>query len=94
MKRYFPASLFYHGLLGGGIVADDRSVTYHTGKVTVPAAYKRIEMPYAQIAEAVRGRWFLFPTVSLAMRGGEQYRFVVFGQKRFLALLKEHGVNG
>ena len=37
MKNYFIVSLVKNGILGGGMTADEQAITYHTGKLTVPA---------------------------------------------------------
>ena len=82
-----------NGILGGGIVANEESVTYHTGKVTIPDKYKKIEMKYVDIKNFTVGRLFILPTVTLKMNHGEEYKFVVFARKRFVNLLKEMGVH-
>ena len=94
MKKYFVVSLIKNGILGGGIVADEKAVTYYTGKLTVPDACRHLVLPYADISRVSTERVLLLPTVSLCMRGGEEYRFAVFfGRKRFLHLLGEMGVD-
>ena len=70
MKNYFIVSLCKNGILGGGITADHEAVTYHTGKVTVPAKYKKLEMKYRDIASMANGRLFIWPTVTLKMNSG------------------------
>ncbi len=93
MKKYFIVSLCRNGILGGGITADSEAITYHTGKTTVPKEYRHIQMKYNDICSFSTGQLFLLPTVSIKMHRGEEYRFVVFARKRFVALLKEMGVK-
>lgn len=93
MKPYFLVSLCKNGILGGGMTADAEAVTYHTGKLTVPARYRHLELRYRDITAVTTGRLLGLPTVSLRMRDGEEYRFVVFARKRFLRLLQQMGVT-
>ena len=89
MKEYFVVSLIRNGVLGGGITADDESVTYHTGKVTVPAKFRRLEMRYGDIESASRSGL----TVTIRMKDGEEYRFLVFAPGRFCSVLRSAGVE-
>lgn len=93
MKNYFIASLCCHdGILGGGIIADSESVTYKTGKVTVSEKYKNIKIKYQEINDIKKGWLLCFPTVSIFMKQGEIYKFIVFGRKRFCRLLESKGI--
>ena len=49
-KNLFIVSFCYHGLLGGDIIADDNAITYKTGKLTIPANLRNLEMKYTDIA--------------------------------------------
>lgn len=91
MKKYFTVSLCKNGILGGGIVADSEAITYHTGKLTIPDKYKKIEMKYQDIISVKAEKSLLFPTVSLKMNNGEEYKFIVFSTKRFIRVLSENG---
>ena len=94
MKNYFIVSLIKNGILGGGMTADAEAITYHTGKVTVPAEFRRLVMKYSDIRQVETGRTLLMPTVTVKMQNGEEYKFAVFfGQKRLLELLKEQSVQ-
>ena len=94
MKNYFIVSLIKNGILGGGMTADAEAIIYHTGKVTVPAEFRRLVMKYSDIRQVETGRMLLMPTVTVKMQNGEEYKFAVFfGQKRLLELLKEQGVQ-
>lgn len=89
IKKYFIASLCKNGILGGGIVADPEAITYYTKKLTVPDQYKQIKMKYTDIHTFTIGHLFLFPTVSLTMKSGEEYKFIIFARKRLVKILKE-----
>ena len=94
MKKYFVVSLMKNGILGGGMVADDEAITYHTGKVTVPNEYRRLEMKYQDIGEATTSWHCLLPTVLIKMHSGSEYRFAVFfGTKRLMSILKDRGIH-
>lgn len=94
MKNYFIVSLIKNGILGGGMTADAEAITYHTGKVTVPAEFRRLVMKYSDIRQVETGRMLLMPTVTVKMQNSEEYKFAVFfGLKRLVELLKEQGVQ-
>lgn len=94
MKNYFIVSLIKNGILGGGMTADAEAIIYHTGKVTVPAEFRRLVMKYSDIRQVETGRMLLMPTVTVKMQNGKEYKFAVFcGQKRLVELLKEKGVQ-
>lgn len=93
MKEYFAASLCRGGILGGGIVADDESITYKTGKVTVSPRFRNLQMKYADIHGFTMKRILLFPVFSISMSDGETYTFIVFGSRRFKALMNEKTIH-
>ena len=93
MKEVFAASLCREGILGGGIIVDDESITYKTGKVTVSPRYRNIEMKYRDIQSISKGWLLFFPTVSITMRNGESFKFIIFSRQRFLWLLEGKGVH-
>lgn len=95
MKKYFIVSLVKNGILGGGLVADDEAIAYHTGKVTVPAEYRRLVMKYEDIAGVAEGWLLILPTVTITMKDGAAHRFAVFfSRKRLVSTLREMGVRG
>jgi hypothetical protein len=94
MKKYFIVSLVKNGILGGSIVADTEAITYHTGKVTIPAEYRHLVMRYEDIAEVTKGWLFILPTVTVNMRNGKEYTFAVFfSRTRLVNVLKDMGVQ-
>ena len=89
MKKYFIVSLVKNGILGGGIVADSEAITYHTGKITIPQEYRHLVMKYEDICEVRKGWLFILPTVTIKMRNGKEYQFVVFfSRKCFVNTIK------
>ena len=89
MKKYFTVSLVKNGLLGGAIVADADAITYHTGKVTIPKEYRDLEMKYEDISEVTMGRLLVLPTVTVKMRNGNEYKFVIFfNRQRFVDTIR------
>ncbi|MBR4889636.1 MAG: hypothetical protein IKU17_10870 [Clostridia bacterium] len=90
MKKYFVASLCKNGLLGGGITVDAEAVTFHTGKLTVPKEYRHLSLRCDTIGGATAGWLLVFPTVSVQLQNGEEYRFVIFRRKKFIETLKEN----
>ena len=93
-KHLFIVSFCYHGLLGGDIIADDQAITYKTGKLTIPAEFRNLEMKYTDISYVYRDKATILPAISVHMKDGKNYKFVFFfSRKRFFELMKSHGVT-
>lgn len=92
MHNYFLASLCKSGLLGGGLIADETALHYRTGKVSVSPEIRHIVMPYEEILSVVPGRAFIFPVLTLSMKDGKTWKYVVFGHKKLLERLRGHSV--
>ena len=93
MKKHFVVSLVKNGILGGAIVADSCAITYRTGKLTIPAEYRNLQMKYTDISGVELGWLLILPTVTIKMKNGKSYKFVVFNRKRFIDVLKEMNVE-
>lgn len=89
-NKTYIASLCRNGILGGGIYVEDEGVRYRTGKVTVPAKFRNLLMRYEEISDVVPDSFGFLPTVSINMKDGESYRFLVFGRKSFIETVKDH----
>ncbi|MBO4819238.1 MAG: hypothetical protein J5528_03770 [Firmicutes bacterium] len=89
-NKIYAASFCRNGILGGSLSVEDEGVRYRTGKVTVPAQFRNLLMRYEDIAEVVPDSLGILPTVSLKMRDGESYRFLVFGRKSFCEDVNSH----
>lgn len=89
MKQIFIASLCREGILGGGIIADDEGITYKTGKVTVSPRFRNLEMKYGDIQSISKTSVLFFPAVSIAMKSGDEFKFIVFARERFCSLLSD-----
>ena len=83
----YAASLCWHGLLGGGLILDDERVTYRTGKLTVPPEIRNLALPYSRIQSVELSRALFLPTVTLRMKDGNAWKFLVFGRNSFLTRL-------
>lgn len=84
MKDTFMASLFHEGVLGGGIYLQSDKVLYRTNKSQLERKYRNLELPYSRIKRLETGWAFCFPTVTLVMKGGTSYKFIIFNRKKFL----------
>ena len=94
MKKHFIVSLVKNGIIGGGIVVDSEAITYHTGKLTIPHEYRHLVMKYEDIIGVTKGWLFIFPTVIVTMRNGNEYKFAMFfNRKSFVNTLIQMGVN-
>ena len=89
MKNTFSVSLCKNGLLGGWIVVEEESMTYRTGKLTIPEKYRNLEMKYQDIFSVTEGNMLFLPTVTVKMKNDEEYKFVVYSRKRFLEILNK-----
>ena len=93
-QQLFVVSFCYRGLLGGDIIADENAITYKTGKLTIPAEFRNLEMKYADIAYVYRDKAGFLPAVTVHMKDGKNYKFVIFfARNRFFELMKSRGVN-
>lgn len=88
MEKTYMASLCKNGLLGGGLFLDDECVTYRTGKMTVPPEIRNLRLPFCRIRGARKSTALFLPTVTIEMRDGTEWKFLVFGRAGFLASLK------
>ena len=88
MRKIYAASLCKNGLLGGGLYIDERKVTFRTGKVTVPARLRNLEMRYEDIEKITEGSLLLLPSVTIKLKNGEEWKFVVFARRDFLRAIK------
>ena len=93
MKEIFTVSLCRGGLLGGAIIAEDESMAFRTGKLTVSPSLRNIEMRYRDVLDVSEGTFILLPSVRIAMKDGGSYEFVVFSRDRFLKMLSEKGIR-
>ncbi len=89
MKNTFSVSLCKNGILGGWIVMEKESMTYRTGKVTIPEKYRNLVMRYQDILSVTEGMLLFLPTVIVKMKNDEEYKFIVFARKRFLEVLNQ-----
>lgn len=87
--RVFRGSLCYEGIRGGALTIEDDKVRFRSKVLTLPDEYKDLEIPMDEIDGVEKGTSFLFPTVTIRMKTGESYKFVVFSRKQFLACLKK-----
>ena len=93
-KQLFIVSFCYHGMLGGDIIADEDAITYKAGKLTIKSEYRNLRMKYSDIAYVYRDKAALLPAVSIHMKSGKNYKFVIFfARKRFFELMRSKGVT-
>lgn len=82
MKTYFVCSLCHNGVLGGGLVVDDESLTYRTNKLTVDKKYRNLRLEVKDI-EGLSWKWVVFPVATFTMKDGSSYKFLIFNKWRF-----------
>ena len=93
MKKVFVVSLLVNGILGGWIIADDEAITFKTGKFTVSLKYRHLEMRYSDIKDISTGSFLLLPTVTVNLKNGESYNFIVYNRSRFIAVLNSKRIG-
>ena len=82
MRKVFICSLCHHGIIGGGLYLDDRSVTYVCNKLTVDKKYRKLVLPFSETEEVTWSR-IVFPVATFHMKSGETYRLMIFNKRRF-----------
>ena len=88
MEKTYVASLCKNGLLGGGLFLDDERVTYRTGKLQVSPEIRSLQLPFCRIRGVEKSKALFLPTVTIEMRDGREWKFLVFGRNSFLTNLK------
>ncbi len=88
MKNTFMVSLCKNGLLGGYIVMEEEAMIYRTGKVTIPQKHRNLVMKYNDIKSLTKEKMLFMTTISVQMKNMEEYKFLVFNEKRFLEVLQ------
>ena len=89
-KQYFAASIIREGVLGGGVIVSEEEINYKTGKLTVSPSLRDLHLYFSEIKKIVKNRF----TVSVVMKNGEVYQFIIFGRKRFFDLKCRKLYNG
>lgn len=87
--KYFICSLCHNGILGGGLYMDNKSITYKTNKLTVDPTYRNLVLPMQEIKE-LSWQWVVFPIVTVHMKHGGSYKFMIFNKARFEKWFKEY----
>ena len=83
MKKTFICSLIgAGGILGGGVYLDSQSLTYKTNKLTVDKKYRNLVLPLQNINK-VSWKWVVFPILTVEMKDGETYKFIMFNKNKF-----------
>lgn len=87
MRNVFLASFFHEGVLGGAIYLQQDRIVYRTNKAQLEPTYRNLNIPYSSIEQIETGWSLCFPTVTLVMKGGASYKFIIFHRKKFLSRL-------
>ena len=68
---------------------DNKSITYKTNKLTVDPKYRNLVLPMQEIKE-LSWQWVVFPIVTVHMKHGGSYKFMIFNKARFEKWFKEY----
>lgn len=82
MKHYFICSLIHNGVLGGGMIVDENTINFKTGKITVDNKYRNLVLNRDDIL-SLTWKWTIFPKATFEMKNGEKYSFLIFNKWRF-----------
>ena len=88
MKSYFVCSLCHNGLLGGGLIVDENTITYKTGKIIVDQKYRNLELCRSNIRD-LSWKSIVFPIATFEMKDGEKYSFMIFNKSRFMKVYSQ-----
>ena len=88
MKSYFVCSLCHNGLLGGGLIVDENTITYKTGKITADKKYRNLELCRSNIRD-LSWKSIVFPIATFEMKDGEKYSFMIFNKSRFMKVYNQ-----
>ncbi len=88
MKSYFVCSLCHNGLLGGGLIVDENTITYKTGKVTVDKKFRNLTLCRSDIVD-LSWKWIIFPVATFEMKNKEKYSFLIFNKRRFMKIYNQ-----
>ena len=86
--KYYVASFCRNGMIGGGITVGDDGICYRTNKLTVPAAYRDLRLPYEDIEDVIPGSVLGLPAVTVRMKNKEEYKFQIFAKNSFMEEVK------
>ena len=87
-KMYMVSLCYYGGLLGGGLAIEDERITYGTTKLQVPPEIRNLALPFCRITSVEKSKALFLPTVTVEMKDGAAWKFLVFGRGGFLSNLK------
>lgn len=89
MEKMYMVSLCYRGgLLGGGLVVEDERITYGTTKLQVPPEIRKLQLPFCRIKSMEKSMALFLPTVTIHMKDGQTWKFLVFHRNSFLTHLE------
>lgn len=90
MNKRFVASIVAGGILGGAIVLTDEEFCFFCNKITIADEYKRLRIPYNEIASvSVKMAALIFPVAKIVSKNDRTYRFVIFNKKGFLRAMNQ-----
>ncbi|MDF2543621.1 MAG: hypothetical protein K0S47_3339 [Herbinix sp.] len=89
MKELYIASFIHQGILGGALYLTDTMTVFRTNKLTVDKKYRNLQIKYADILGCIGGWLICFPSVTITMKDGMAYKFVVFARKKYLNRIEE-----
>jgi hypothetical protein len=90
MKKTFIVSLCYQGAHGGGLLLTENLIIFKTQQIQLPKEMKFIQIAYNEIETIDNcSSFFLFPSISIKLKNGLIYKFIVFNRKKCLRIINE-----
>ena len=93
MRKSFVVSLCRDGVLGGGMYVDEEKIVYRTNKISVSSRYRNMKIRLKDILETSCDWMLFFPTVTIRLKNGEAYKFIVFNRMGLLRMLALQRTN-
>lgn len=90
MKKFIASLCCESGIIGGGIWLNNDAIIFNTQKLIVPVMYKNIRILYWDVKEiSIYQVLFTIPVVTIHLKQGLTYKFIIFNRNRFLKVLND-----
>jgi hypothetical protein len=90
VKKTFTVSLCYRGAHGGGLLVTEDFIIFKTQTMQLPKEMQFIQMAYNDIESITNcSSLVVFPSLSIKLKSGLIYKFIVFNRKNCLRIINE-----
>jgi hypothetical protein len=90
LKKTFTVSLCYQGAHGGGLRVTEDFIIFKTQTMQLPKEMQFIQIAYTDIENIINSNSLVvFPSISIKLKCGLIYKFIVFNRKNCLRIINE-----